>query len=158
MFSVFLDVFWTLFHRRIHSILAYLFFSPPWDPTWNQAIKLRTRNGQYLSDSFGDKKVQKIIPSNGCTNAILFAPKISKVDNINSYHDTNTKMLNRLIYCSKMGYKSRNIYKVEIHWLRWLISVDIVLILLCNTNLPNTEIIHTMVEKPAKNYLCKIII
>ena len=120
--------------------------------------KILTRNGQYLSDSFGDKKVHKIIPSNGCTNAILFAPKIGKVHNINSYHATNTKMLNRLIYCSKMGYKSINIYKVEIHWLRWLISVDIVLILLCNTNLPNTEIMHTMVEKSAKNYLCKIII
>ena len=106
----------------------------------------------------GTKKVHKIIPSNGCTNAILLAPKISKVHNINSYHATNSKMLNRLIYCSKMGYKSINIYKVEIHWLRWLISVDIVLILLCNTNLPNTEIMRTMVEKSAKNYLCKIII
>ena len=96
--------------------------------------KILTRNGQYLSDSFGDKKVHKIIPSNGCTNAILFAPKMSKVYKINNYHATNTKMLNRLIYCLKMGYKSRNKYKVEIHWLRWLISVDIVLILLSNTN------------------------
>ena len=57
-----------------------------------------------------------------------------------------------------MGYKSINIYKVEIHWLRWLISVDIVLILLSYTNLPKTEIMRTTVEKSAKNNLCKIII